>query len=400
MRRSREKAPEPRLDPMPNATDLVASVTWAPDMIKQVDDYFFGAPVIRQDWSIHAKYDLTDLKSKGVIIEELNWSYELMNIGAEELFYNLSLLADPDLEGKGGLISFNLIENGKRVPIPLVEVTHSGVAFTNRRRDLWLAPMKKYKTELWYRQRWPVNKDQPLIHNTFMPRETSYKNRLTLESEDLKSVGVAVSLQEIRPHTPTSGCYIFDLPEIMLRHQGVEVLLKFYEPLKTDAAVETPTKRQDSSKTCSGREKVFISYSHRDKRIFNEFNKMLAPLLKSTNIDAWDDTKIRPGAEWKEEIKQALGAAKIGVLLVSQDYLTSRFIISHELAPLLDAAGRNGVTIFWVCLRPCTYEETEIAKYQAAHDPARPLSKLNKTDREDMLKQICQMLTKIHRGIA
>lgn len=140
------------------------------------------------------------------------------------------------------------------------------------------------------------------------------------------------------------------------------------------------------------RNKIFVSYSHKDGRLFEEFKTMLAPAIQRGLVDLWDDQKIPPGATWKEEIQNALASASIAVLLVSQNFLASHFIAEKELPPLLKAAREDGVTIFWIYLSSCLFEQTEIASYQAAHDISRPLDRLPKSQRQAVLSETCAKL--------
>jgi hypothetical protein len=143
------------------------------------------------------------------------------------------------------------------------------------------------------------------------------------------------------------------------------------------------------------REGIFISYSHKDKKLFNEFISMMDPAIRRGVVDIWDDTKIKPGAKWREEIQDALSSAKVAVLLVSRNFLASEFIAQHELAPLLRAAEQEGATVFWICLSSCLYEQTEIEQYQPAHDVARPLNKMTPPDREAILSEVCAKLIRL-----
>jgi hypothetical protein len=137
------------------------------------------------------------------------------------------------------------------------------------------------------------------------------------------------------------------------------------------------------------RRQVFISYSRKDKRWLDKLQNMLKPLTRDDRLSVWTDTQMKAGTRWREEIEEALDAAKVAVLLVSPNFLASDFIAEHELPPLLEKAQRGGVKILWVAVSPCLHEETEIAGYLATNDPARPLDSLRGNELNRALVDIC-----------
>jgi TIR domain len=134
---------------------------------------------------------------------------------------------------------------------------------------------------------------------------------------------------------------------------------------------------------------IFVSYSHKDQKIFQEFKTMLAPAAQGGLLEVWDDQKIRPGEKWEEKIRDALSAAEIAVLLVSQHFLASHFITQNELLPILNAARGRGIVVFWIYVSSCLFEKTEIKSYQAAYDVSRPLDLMKRAERQAALSEIC-----------
>jgi hypothetical protein len=143
------------------------------------------------------------------------------------------------------------------------------------------------------------------------------------------------------------------------------------------------------------RDQVFISYSHHDRKWVEELVVTLAPLLRKRTIVVWDDSKIRVGNKWKAEIEAALSKAKVAVLLVSRQFLASEFIQSNELPPLLEAAEKDGLIIFWIAIGHSLYEQTEITDFQAANDPSRPLNSLSESETDRELVRIAKLLDSV-----
>src|SRR5262245_44984991 len=91
------------------------------------------------------------------------------------------------------------------------------------------------------------------------------------------------------------------------------------------------------------RTKAFISYSHQDKEYLQELQTHLAYFQRNGLIDVWDDTQIKPGQDWFEEIRQGLATARVAIFLVSAPFLASEFISREELPALLKAAEEGHV---------------------------------------------------------
>jgi hypothetical protein len=138
------------------------------------------------------------------------------------------------------------------------------------------------------------------------------------------------------------------------------------------------------------RTKVFISYSHHDREWLTRLQKHLKTLEnEGIDVDVWDDTRIKAGDKWKREIKRALDEAKIAVLLISTDFLSSDFIAKNELPPLLEAAKQNGAVILPLILKPSRYtRHKELSEFQAVNDPDRPLIKLKEAEQEEILVKL------------
>ena len=139
---------------------------------------------------------------------------------------------------------------------------------------------------------------------------------------------------------------------------------------------------------------LFISYSHKDEEWLLKLKKFLKPLEQKDLITIWDDKELKAGDDWRERIKTALNSAKAAVLLISQEFLTSDFIINDELPLLLDGVKEKGLTILWIAVSASTVEDTEISKFQAVlKEP--PLDCLNPAAQKKEFVRIYNRIKKV-----
>ena len=107
-------------------------------------------------------------------------------------------------------------------------------------------------------------------------------------------------------------------------------------------------------------------------------------------VDRWDDTKIKPGMKWREEIQIALDSAKIAILLVSSNFLASDFIDEVELPQLLEKAEHDGALILSVILDPCDaiFSGSELEQFQTVNPPSKPLSSMDENGQRAVFNQL------------
>ena len=130
------------------------------------------------------------------------------------------------------------------------------------------------------------------------------------------------------------------------------------------------------------RHKVFVSYSHKDETLLQRLQVHLKPLERDGLVERWDDTKIRPGQRWRQEIRQAMDSARIAVLLLSPDFMASDFIAKDELPPLLLAAEREGLVIMCVNLSHYYEHGETLGQCQQLNAPDKPLEGMTKVEQD------------------
>jgi tetratricopeptide (TPR) repeat protein len=144
---------------------------------------------------------------------------------------------------------------------------------------------------------------------------------------------------------------------------------------------------------------VFISYSHRDEAWKGRLVTQLGVLEMEDILEVWDDRRIEAGLDWQPEIEQVIERASVAILLVSADFLTSKFILGEEVPRLLERRQKEGLRVIPLIVRPCAWTAVKwLSPIQARPKDGRPLSGGRKHQIEKDLAALAQEVADILGG--
>ena len=120
--------------------------------------------------------------------------------------------------------------------------------------------------------------------------------------------------------------------------------------------------------------RIFISYSHQDEAWKNRLLAHLEVLQMQDMLSIWVDTDIGAGEDWRAKIEEAIDAASVAILLISADFLRSKFIMGDEVPRIMTRREKEGLRVFPVIIRPCPWKTVSwLHTLQARPKDARPL---------------------------
>ena len=120
--------------------------------------------------------------------------------------------------------------------------------------------------------------------------------------------------------------------------------------------------------------KVFISYSHADKKFLDSLLKHLSLLKRMQIIESWIDQEIKAGDHWDAKISEKMSSASIFLLLVSADFIASNYCYEVEMDTALDMDAKKTARVIPIILRSCLWKESKLGHLQALPSEAKPIS--------------------------
>ena len=97
---------------------------------------------------------------------------------------------------------------------------------------------------------------------------------------------------------------------------------------------------------------IFISYSREDEAWLKKLRTHLSvAVAQGMSLNLFSDTDIQPGQEWRKRLDEELLHADIVVMLITPDFVSSKFIQEEEI-PVIKARWEAGkVKIFPILVR-------------------------------------------------
>jgi molecular chaperone DnaK len=162
------------------------------------------------------------------------------------------------------------------------------------------------------------------------------------------------------------------------------------------------TEQLESEKTCTQRN-IFISYAHEDSAWAQKVKKSLTIIALNNGYRVWIDRMIDTGKYWEEEIYSEIEKSSIAILLLSNDFLSSDFILKNELPRIFAEKERRYLQVFPIMVRSCPYAlHDDLAKFQFFNDPQKPFASMQPWEVDKELTRLVYELanTKLKKDFA
>ncbi|WP_353354392.1 leucine-rich repeat domain-containing protein [Porphyromonas gingivalis] len=119
-----------------------------------------------------------------------------------------------------------------------------------------------------------------------------------------------------------------------------------------------PYKHLSVNKNLATAKQIFISYSKEDQTELETCLQFFKPLEKNGQIEIYYDRLTKFETPIHPEIRKRIVEADCIIALISQSYLTTDYILDHEL-PVFREYNK---TIVPILIKPCTFEDNEFLR--------------------------------------
>src|SRR5262245_52253640 len=104
------------------------------------------------------------------------------------------------------------------------------------------------------------------------------------------------------------------------------------------------------------RNRLFISYSHDDTKWLEVIRQQLVVLEAEGLVSICDDSQLKVGEGWYQQLSEMMLTARLGLLLISAPFLSSKFVREEEIPRLFDRHEERGMKIYPLLVEPCPWQ--------------------------------------------
>jgi hypothetical protein len=144
----------------------------------------------------------------------------------------------------------------------------------------------------------------------------------------------------------------------------------------------------------SDRSGIFIAYCFAEKKWFDRVLAVLKPVVGNEAITSWDERKLVASGVWRAELNDILARRRYVLLMVSDIFLESDFVLRAKLPELLAEEKAKGLKFSWVLTSHCLYETAGLEPDDTANDLRQALDGLGLEMREIELARIADHVAK------
>lgn len=105
--------------------------------------------------------------------------------------------------------------------------------------------------------------------------------------------------------------------------------------------------------------RIFVSYSHRGNGVAwkDRLFAALAVFERHHLLNAWHDDQTQLGEDWHAQINAAMKSAHVAVLLLTDEFLKSPFVLQHELPELQRRYEEEAMIVAPILCEKCDWEK-------------------------------------------
>lgn len=126
--------------------------------------------------------------------------------------------------------------------------------------------------------------------------------------------------------------------------------------------------------------RLFISYSHKDAVYRDALRTHLCALERQQIVTAWYDRMITAGTEWQGQIDKNLDSSEVILLLISADFVESKYCYDIELTRALERHEAREALVIPILVRPVVWNDMPFAKLQSLPKDRKPVAIWDNSD--------------------